>query len=238
MVENAKHRRAIRLMALLLICALSSVSLTIAQTVDSCPATAPADAPALLTAAEACLEGLGPFYERNSAQALAYAEAAAAGLDDPADLAHALDLQAEAHFWLGNLGQAIARQTQALLRLPTADRYLMRAAFMDRVGDTAGAIADAEQAILLAPEQLDLYLWLGRYALDHGDDALALDVAERAAAFAPDDVEVMLLQADAHYARADYAAAKAVYERYMTLADSLSPVVVARLAVIERRLGN
>lgn len=225
-------------LAALLVCALSPAAFAVAQPTAHCPSTVPSGASAILAAAEACLEAPGPFYERDAARALMYAQEAVAAQLEPAQLAHAYDLQAEAHFWLGELGQAIARQTQAVVLVPTADRYLMRAVTMDRVGDTAGAIADGEQAISLAPRQIEPYLWLGRYALDQREYELALDVGERAAAFAADDADIVLLQADAYYGRADYASAKAAYERYVTLASSVSPVVAARLMIIERRLGS
>jgi tetratricopeptide (TPR) repeat protein len=224
--------------AVSILCVFGGASLVSAQA-DACPTTAPTGAPALLAAAEACLEPSGRLYERDAERALVYAlDAAAARPASPEELARAYDVQAQAHFWLGQWGQAIARQTQALLLLPTAERYALRAELMGLVGDTAGAIADAEQAITLEPRQLDLYLWLGRYALENADYDLALDVLERAAAFSPDDAEVALLLGDVHYARVDYARAQAAYQRYMALADSVSPVVVARLSVIERQLSS
>jgi tetratricopeptide (TPR) repeat protein len=176
--------------------------------------------------------------ERNAAQALAYAQDAMTDNTAPTDLARAWAVQGEAHFWLQELGQAIATQTQALLLEPTADRYWWRAVLMDRVNDTGGAIADAEQAIALAPDRLDITLWLGQYALDHDENELALDVAQRASAVAPDDPDVLKLQGDAYYALPDYAAAKAAYERYMTVAPDPAPVVIARLSIIEQRLGG
>lgn len=229
--------RRLILVLVLLFVAVISVPVVSAQN-DPCPVTAPSGTTALLAAADACLNPAGPFYQRDAARALVYAQEAAAAQPDPAGLARAYDLQAWAHFWLGEPGQAIARQTQALITLPAADRYLMRAAYMNQVGDVSGAIADAEQAILLAPRQIDSYLWLGRYALEQGEFDVAWDVANRAAAVAPDDADVVLLQGDTDYARADYASAKAAYERYLSLTPDVSPVVTARLMIIERRLGG
>lgn len=222
----------------LLICALSPLSFAAAQPSTPCPSTTPSGASALLAAAEACLQPWGPLLERNAAQALVYVQNAVSDQLTSADLARAYDVQGEAHFWLGALGQAIARQTQAIVLEPTAERYLWRAVTMDRVGDTAGAIADAEQAIAFAPRQLDFYLWLGQYALDHDANDLALDVMERAATVAPDDADVLRLLGDAHYALSDYAAAKTVYESYLTFTDNPLPVVIAKLQIIERRLGS
>jgi len=212
-----------------------TLSVTVAQPTDTCPTVMPTTAASLLAAAEACLELEG----RDAALALRYAQAALdARPANPRELARAYTLQAQAHFWLMQHGQALVRQTQALLIETTAERLLIRAELMDRVGDRVGAVADAQQAIALAPRQLAAYLWLARYALENGDEDLALTTLDLTTAFAADNAEIARLRGDAHYALADYAAAQASYERYLALADLPSAVVIARMQLIERRLAG
>ncbi len=205
----------------------------------ACPSTVSSDSSVLLAAAEACLEARGRFNERDATQALTYAQqAVTARPASPVDLARAYDLQAQAHFWLGQKGQAIASQTQAIILLPTSERFLVRAALMDSVNDVVGALADAERAVELAPRRIETYRWVARYALNNAQAVAALDVLERADAFAPDDPDLALLRGDAHYALEDYAAAQRAYQRYLSLAQDISPVVTARLRVIERLLNG
>ncbi len=207
-----------------------------AQQILDCPRTTPSGVDALLEAAANCLTD--PVRNANSVLEFARAATAQLTLDD-ARLVDAYRLQADAHMWLRQYGQSIAWRTLAIALDPTnADDYARRAGAMSAIDDIEGAYSDQEQAIALDPNNVDRYLSLADYLLDNDDTERALDVISRAVVIAPENAAVRQILGDVYYAQQTYAQARNEYEQYLLLTNNVSPVVRARLLVIERRLGN
>jgi tetratricopeptide (TPR) repeat protein len=189
------------------------------------------DVNAYLERASACLELEG----RNPEQALADANSALMLAPDNAD---AYAARAWSHVWQRSFGQAIADATVAITLEPDNDFYYRGRAFaMLQVDDLEGALADMEQAIVLAPNDTDLYLFRSDTLEDLGRMDEAIAKMQQAVSLFPNNAELIQRLGDLYFVTEQDLLAFDTYNRYKEVTEELSPLVNARLLILERRLG-
>src|SRR5690606_16051539 len=151
----------------------------------------------------------------------------------------ALAARGQALFLNGSYGRALVDYTVALQFEPdNAELYAKRAFVMNGVGDFDGSIADLTQAIALEPENAEWYFLRSHFyeAADQYDLALA-DV-ESITAFAPENAAAYERIGDIYYGLEQDELALQNYRRYAELTEMMSPLVNARMRLLEARLGE
>lgn len=155
---------------------------------------------------------------------------------DPA-FAEAYAARAEAHFWLRQFGYAISDVTLAL-HLGAEDGHLLaRRAFLFReIGDITSALSDLDKALTAQPDDPTLYLQAADYSLLQDQPEMAIAYLMRGVTNAPDNDALYMRLGDVYYELGERAQALEAYRTYLTLADEQSPVVRARILILERDL--
>ncbi len=154
----------------------------------------------------------------NKNKALAVArEAVNAHPDDPA----ALDLLGTTQLALGDTPNALGSYRQLVERMPGQAAPLIKLATAQIVAkDLAAARKTLQDALRIQPDLLDAQLMLGGIEIQgsHFDEALKL--ARQVQQQKPGSPAGFTLEGDAAFARQDYAAALAAFERAQKLAPS------------------
>lgn len=190
------------------------------------------DVAAYIARSTACLELDG----RNPDQAFADADHAVKLAPDSAE---AYAARAWAQLWQRSFGQAIADVTVAITLEPDNPQwYRARSFYMLQVDDVKGSLADIEQAIVLTPDHTDLYLYRSDYLeqLGRTDDAIA-DMQDVIVLY-PDDAALIRRLGDLYFTQDEDRLAFDTYQRFNEITSEPSPLVNARLLILERRLNN
>jgi len=186
--------------------------------------------------AAACLQPTGLLFERNTAQAIADADFV---IERDAANAEAFAMRGQARLWQREFGQSIADLTTALILQPqNVDWLTFRAFVMLQVQDRTGAIADFSRALAVEPTNEALWLERSRLHELNGDLKSALADAEQAAALNPNNAAALQRIGDIYYVTGNDQLALEAYRRYLEVAVERSPLVNARILILERRLGN
>jgi len=173
---------------------------------------------------------------RNPDQALKDANRAVELAPERAD---AYAARAMSHAWRGSLGQAIADATVAIMLEPDNDQwYRERSFYMFQVDDLAGSLADLEQAIVVSPDEMDLYLFRSSTLEELGRTDEAIAGIQEAMMLFPDSAELIRRLGDLYFMTGQDQLALETYQRFNAVASEQSPLVNARLLILERRLSN
>lgn len=199
------------------------------------------DAHAYVERATACLDAQTiqrsrlPFDE---ALTQALADATHAIELDPTNPA-AFSARGLAYFLSGARGRALVDYTIALQLDPeNAEIYARRALTMSGVGDFEGSIQDVSQAINADPQNPEWYFLRAQFYEDAGHHEEALNDLEQILEFAPDDATAYEHTGNIYYDQEQFDLAFQNYQRYVELAESVSPLVNTRLQLLEARQGN
>ena len=205
---------------------------------NACEAELPDDASSddYLERAEACFAMVGRLarIEPEVALRLTLNSVNEALALDPAN-AEAYALRGRIRTGTGARGQAIADFTIALYLSPDeSEYYLGRALAMQSVGDDAGALADYDAAVTLSPQEPDALLYRGlfRYQREAWDAALA--DFEQMLGIDPDNADAYEYVGHSHYELGQMDEALAAYQRHLEVAVNRSPLVNARVLLLER----
>lgn len=191
---------------------------------------------AYMERASACLQPVGIMLERNTAQAIADADFVIA--QDPS-FAAAYAVRAQAKLFSNRIGQGLADLSVALFLEPTNVEWLRwRAELMLLLNDVDGALADISRAIAAEPTSDLLLLERSRIHERNADLASALADAEQALALNPDSAAALLRIGDIHYTAGRDQAALDAYRQYLEVSTERSPLVNARVLILERRLSG
>lgn len=183
-----------------------------------------------------CLRPVGELFARNTDQALADANFVIA--QDPT-FAAAYAVRGQAHLWAVQPAQAVRDLSIALFLDPTnVDWLLFRSELMVFLNDIDGAIADLTSAIAVEPANEALLLERSRLHERRADLTSALADAEQAAALNPESAAALLRIADVHYEAGRDQVALDAYRAYLAVTTERSPVVNARILILEQRLGS
>jgi putative PEP-CTERM system TPR-repeat lipoprotein len=151
-------------------------------------------------------------------QALATArEAASANPDNPA----ALDLLGTTQLALGDTTNALGSYRKLVERMPGQAAPLVKLASVQITAkDLPGARKTLQDALRIQPDFLDAQLMLGSVEIQGGRFDEASKLAKQVQQQHPDNPSGFVLEGDTAYARKDYPAALAAYERAHKLAPS------------------
>ncbi|MFQ3674654.1 MAG: tetratricopeptide repeat protein [Aggregatilineales bacterium] len=186
--------------------------------------------------ATACLQPVGIMLERNTAQAIADADFVIA--QDPS-FAVAYAVRGQANLFSNRIGQGLADLSVALFLEPTNVEWLRwRSELMLFLNDVDGALADISRAVAVEPTSELLLLERSRIHERSADLASALADAEQAFALNPDSAAALLRIGDIHYTAGRDQAALDAYRQYLEIAAERSPLVNARVLILERRLSG
>ncbi len=191
---------------------------------------------AYLDRANACLEPVGIMLERNTAQAIADADFVIA---QDASFAAAYAVRSRANLFANRIGQGLADLSVALFLEPTNVEWLRwRSELMLFLNDFDGALADISRAVALAPADDTLLLERSRIHERNADLASALTDAEQALTLNPESAAALLRIGDIHYTAGRDQAALDAYRQYLEVATERSPLVNARILILEQRLAD